>query len=253
MNKDLESLVSWGEDNRTEFEPTKTKMMVISRKRVPFDPTGIVMLGFPIEVVDEVKLVGYTIDPKLTWGPMITALAKKARLRVGALFRMSSMLDAENMKTMYIAFIRSVLEFGSVQYMGAAQSHLDKLDRIQHTAERIGGFVMSESLSSRRESALLGLSLKLLDGAGRGALQEFAPILEVSSPDPNARQLRKVKHGIRVQDRTSISSLECFKRSAVGALPSIWDNIPQELLQIGSSKGWRKIHKRCKKAILTAA
>jgi hypothetical protein len=32
------------------------------------------------------------------------------------------MLDAENMKTMYIAFIRSVLEYGSVQYMGAAHS-----------------------------------------------------------------------------------------------------------------------------------
>jgi hypothetical protein len=135
VNKDLESLVRWGEDNRTEFEPTKTKMMVVSRKRVPFDPTGIVMLGFPIEIVDEVKLVGYTIDPKLTWGPMIAALAKKGRMRVGALYRMSSMLDAENMKTMYIAFIRSVLECGSVQYMGAAQSHLDKLDRIQHTAD----------------------------------------------------------------------------------------------------------------------
>jgi hypothetical protein len=42
---------------------------------------------------------------------------------------------------------------------------------------------MTESLRSRREAALLGLSFKLLDGAGRGALQEFAPILSVSYPD----------------------------------------------------------------------
>ncbi len=110
---------------------------------------------------------------------------------------------------------------------------------------------MTKSLRSRREAALLGLSFKLLDGAGRGALQEFAPILSVSYPDLSAWQLRTVSHGIRVRDFTSVTSLNCFKRSAVGALPAVWDNIPQEVLQIGLSKGWRKINKRCKNGILT--
>ena len=39
------------------------------------------------------------------------------------------MLDDNNMKTMYTMVVRSVMEYGNVVYMGAAQTHLQKLDR----------------------------------------------------------------------------------------------------------------------------
>ena len=70
---------------------------------------------------------------------------------------------------MYCTFIRPwpILEYGSVQFMGAAVSHLDKLDGIQRTAERIGRFTV-ESLQCRREAAAVTFTLKLLDGCGRG-------------------------------------------------------------------------------------
>ena len=39
-------------------------------------------------------------------------------------------------------FIRSIMEYQSTAWMSAAQSHLDKLDRIQHRAEMIGSFTV---------------------------------------------------------------------------------------------------------------
>jgi hypothetical protein len=246
INADLDALVRWGDDNKTLFEPSKTVMMVVSRKRLPFDPTGINMLGTAIKHVSEMKLVGFMFDEKLTWGPMIDLLVRKARVRIGALYRMSRMLDCDNIRTMYVAFIRSVLEFGSVQYMGAAATHLAKLDSIQAAAERIGGFKMTESLGTRREAALLGLTFKLLDGAGRGDLQFHAPLLEHREAPHHGRLTRNTSVGLRIKDTVTAKSLECYKRGAIGALPKIWDKIPQELLMQGEARGWQKITKKCK-------
>ena len=90
--------------------------------------------------MQELKLVGFTFDAKLTWGAMIGALAKKARTRVDAIRRMARSLDSTNMLTMYSAFVRPILEYGSTLFMGAKPTHLSKSGRVQATMERVGGF-----------------------------------------------------------------------------------------------------------------
>ena len=114
-----------GQGNLTTFEPEKATYTIISRKHDPFDPfeksAGIVMGGAQVERVDEVKLVGFLFDTKLTFSGMIDKLAKKARCRLGALRRLKPMLDQPNLKQMYIMFIRSITEYGSLVCMGAAK------------------------------------------------------------------------------------------------------------------------------------
>ena len=70
--------------------------------------------------------MGYIFDKALSWGPMISALAKKARTRTNPIRRMSRSLDSENMLTMYMysAFVRQILEYGSTMYMGATPTDL---------------------------------------------------------------------------------------------------------------------------------
>ena len=133
--------------------------MVISKKESrAFDPTGIVMGGRDVKQVKETKLVGSTFDAKVTWGAMIGALAKNARARVDAIRRMARSLDSENMLTMYSAFVKPILEYGSTLFMGATPTHLSKLGRVQTTMERIGG-VKAGPLAARREAALITLTL----------------------------------------------------------------------------------------------
>ena len=64
--------------------------------------------------------------------------------------------------------------------MGAIPTHLNKLDRVQATTERIGGF-KAEPLAARREAALIALSLKQLGGDYREGLRDFAPVLDCES------------------------------------------------------------------------
>jgi hypothetical protein len=149
-------------------------MMLVSNKKKPFDLTGIEMGGFPVKQVKQLKLVGYLFDQKMTFGPMVSKLAKKARSRVGALRRIRHLLSVGNLKLMYTMFVRSTMEYGSVTFMGAAITHLEKLDRVQDSAVRCCGFEV-ESLQSRREAAAAALALKLLDGGAHVKLQPFAP------------------------------------------------------------------------------
>ena len=61
------------------------------------------MDGNPIKQVGHIKLVGFTIDSKLTWGLMIGDIAEKARKRIAALNRMSTKSD-ENLSSCTLPF-----------------------------------------------------------------------------------------------------------------------------------------------------
>ena len=73
---------------------------------------------------------------------MVDKIATKARQRIGALSRVRHLLDSDNLRTIYVMFIRSIMEYNSVSWMGAADSHLHKLDRVQCMAQRIGSFTV---------------------------------------------------------------------------------------------------------------
>ena len=156
-----------------------------SRKKVPFDVSRLRFQGKEIDFVKELKLVGFTFDSKMTMEPMVKKTSKKGRAKIAALFRLRPYLSSDNLELMYKAFVRSAMEYGSLEYMIAAPSNLQKLDRIQATAERLGGFKV-ESLESRRDASLIGLVFKLLDGDGRGKLSSYTPEVAEIDPKKNA-------------------------------------------------------------------
>ena len=54
---------------------------------------------------------------------MIGAIATKARIRLGMLNRLRPLLSDHNMEAIYTSFIRPIMEYGSMQFMGAADTH----------------------------------------------------------------------------------------------------------------------------------
>lgn len=238
----------WAKGNRTTFEPDKTKMMVMSGKDHPFDPDGIVMGGHDVEQVTELKITGFVFDSKLLWGSHIDAVVKKARQRIGALRNLVPYMDSGNLKAMYTTFIRSIIEYGSVLYMGAKDVHLNKLDAIQRSAQELGGFEV-ESLESRRKAAAISLALKLLDGKCKPGLQKFAPEFIDGHHVDHDHDTQHKLHGMQikpVKPQTKLHPLDLFRRSFFGRLPQIWSELPQELIKQGNKKSWGRIETKCK-------
>ena len=161
------------------------------------------------------------------------------------LTRLRSLLDDKNMKCIYSTFIRPIMEYGSIQFMGAAPTHLDKLDAIQRRAERVGRFEV-ESLASRREAAAVAFTLKLLDGGCRGMLKHMVPTLvDNSNCGKRARDSRHLAAGIQLACRAETTSLDAYKRGYLGSIHLIWRKLPQELVKQGMEHGWLKIKKSC--------
>ena len=141
---------------------------------------------------------------------------------------------------------RSILEYGSLVYMGAAKSHLDKLDRVQESAMKLCGFEI-ESLQSRREAAAIGLALDLLDGKGYGELQDHVSTLIEPLKLAKKRTRQNVDAGTQLKPKTKTSSLDSFKSSYLGSIHKIWSRLPQSLVREGLSSSWCKIKSRAKK------
>ena len=162
------------------------------------------------------------------------------------LTRLRRLLDNNNMHVVYTTFIRPILEYGSVQFMGASPVHLNKLDAIQRTAERIGCFKV-ESLQSRREAAAVSFTLKLLAGEGRGVLNNFAPtMVDQSKGTKRVRDSRHALSGLQIVSRSNTCSLDAYKRGYLGSIHQIWAKLPHEITEQGSKVGWKKITKACK-------
>ena len=153
------------------------------------------------------------------------------------------MLDSENLKLMYTAFIRPIMEYGSILYCSAARTHLEKLDRVQESAMKIGGFEV-ESLATRRDAAIASFALKLLDGHPKPMLARFAPKLQTVTTS------RGRVGGLQIKPRTHAKSRKLFDRSFAGRLPGIWEKIPQEIILGGAKSGWSKIRKQVKRQFI---
>ena len=139
------------------------------------------------------------------------------------------------------------MEYGSAAWMGAVQSHLLKLDRVQDTAEKIGGFC-SQPLEQRMEAAV-AFALKLLDGDCKGVLRNHIPNLEHPLKTGTSSS-RHALGGIQIQPMITGSSLDTMRRSFHGVLPAILAKLPQSLVSLGHTFGWLKIKARCVSHIL---
>ena len=248
INADLRNVLVWAESNKTTFEPTKTHFTLISRRSLNkfsfcFPLPRLVFDGVPIKRKPAVKLVGYTFDEEMTWASMIGAIATKARVRLGMLNRLRPLLSDHNMEAIYTSFIRPIMEYGSMQFMGAADTHLKKLDTIHEKAQRIGNFTLGP-LKSRREAAAISFTLKLLDGKGRGVLDAYVPVF-VDNTKLHNYSTQNAPKGLQIKDRSRHKSLISFDRSYLGCIHKIWKKLPNELVQKGAKDGWLKIKKSC--------
>ena len=66
QNRDFERKRVWASRWKDTFEPSKCKVMTISRKRIPTRPE-LQFGSTPLAVMNGLEILGVTIDSKLTW------------------------------------------------------------------------------------------------------------------------------------------------------------------------------------------
>ena len=139
--------------------------------------TELTIENCSIKPEQSVKLLGITLGKHLTYGEHIQTIANKCNGLLGVLARSSSYLTTDLMRMMYLALIRSHLEYCSPLFLSSAKTHLDKLDTIQRKAARVIFHLPRdshaeplltalrlESLQERRETHALNLVESYISG-----------------------------------------------------------------------------------------
>ena len=96
------------------FNPTKTESIIISRKFIKAQHPPIFMQNHQILEIDNHKHLGLYFSNDCTWHYHIDHIKEKAWFRFNVMRKLKFKLDKKSLETIYIAFIRLLLEYGDV-------------------------------------------------------------------------------------------------------------------------------------------
>ncbi|XP_072394937.1 uncharacterized protein [Diabrotica undecimpunctata] len=128
----------------------KTQACIFSKKHRL--PQSIVFNNVNFEVQASINYLGMVIDRKLLWNEHIDRLITKTEKGLNAIRSVchtSWGADPNVTLTFYKAYIRSIIDYGSIFYSQAAKTHLKKLDRLVNKVLRISiGALKSTPISN---------------------------------------------------------------------------------------------------------
>ena len=122
-----------------ELNKEKTKAMMFNYTNNFQFSTRVSTDATDTEIISETKLLGVMINNKLTWDANTTFLVKKANARMRMLHKLVSFnVPIEDLKTIYILYIRSHLEQScQVWHSSLTLENLTDIERVQKNALKI--------------------------------------------------------------------------------------------------------------------
>ena len=241
----VDALAEWGAQWRVTFEPTKSQAMTVSRHRRPWETPPIKFNGTAVPECSRLKLLGVTFDAHLTYSEHLRGTAVRATQRIGFFRKACHVLDPPGRATAYRGFIRPLMEYCPLVWMGAAATHLSQLDRVQHRAlTLIGTGAAMDTLSLRRRVAGLTTLYKLHYIASPPALAATRPARAIApaiAPATRRRSAANLAHELQLQTALPARSCNVALRSFPECLIEAWNELPATLLRDApSAKGMQQ-------------
>lgn len=138
MQDGINQVEKWGTKWGFKFSVEKTKVMFFTRKKVK--EWYLKLYGNKLERVESFRFLGVYFDVRLTWREHIRYVVDKCKKVINVMRCLAGLgwgADVASLKYIYIALIRSRLDYGSIVYGSAAKSVLADLDVIQARALRV--------------------------------------------------------------------------------------------------------------------
>ena len=117
-------LAECGNTWHIKFEPAKSQALTISHHRSPIAVPAINFQGTVVPEEAELRLLGIMFDKDLSFRTHIRQLNIRGTQRLGFLRKAAEVLGPAGCVTAYKGFVRPVLEYGMLTWMGASQTTL---------------------------------------------------------------------------------------------------------------------------------
>ena len=206
LNLDLENIIKWAKTWLVTFNPLKTETLLISRNLTkPYHPP----LHTDNQIIAEVdthKHLGIYLSNDCTWHKHIDYVKDKAWARINIMRKLKFELDRKSLETIYLTFIRPILEYGDIVWDNCTLYEKQELDKIQTEAARIVtgttkfisiqtlyDEIKWEILESRRNKHKLVLFYKMYNNISPAYLSSLVPPSISSISTYNLRNAENVQ------------------------------------------------------------
>lgn len=131
LQSDINKVMEWNETNRLLFRNEKCAIFTAYRKTSCIKAKY--KLGeFEIERCEEIRDLGILVDSKFTFAHHIEQLTSHARQIIGYIKRISDgKFEIETLRLLYLAYVRSKMEFASVIWSPYQSVYIDDIESIQ--------------------------------------------------------------------------------------------------------------------------
>ena len=137
LNTDLNTISSWARQWLVAYNPSKTKSLIISRKTRRQIHPPLYLFDEEISEVEHHKHLGVLLSHDLRWSDHIDYTLSKAYNRINILRKLKYTLDRRSLETIYISFIRPILEYSDVLFDNCTIHEQNELEKVQYEAARI--------------------------------------------------------------------------------------------------------------------
>ena len=130
-----------------ECNAKKCKVLRVARIR-SIDDRGYYLGGIKLDRVDVEKDLGILVSHNLSWDNHVDVISSKAQKMLNVLYRTCRDInDINTNKLLYIAWVRSRLEYAGVVWSPHTKRNINNLEQVQRRATRfiLGGIILVTS------------------------------------------------------------------------------------------------------------
>ena len=141
INSDLSKIDKWYEENEMRRNHDKYKAMIMGK--TSRDPAF--KYGTSIPLVEEVDLLGVTVDNKLKFESQIKKICRKVSQQIAVFKRMKKLLSLKLREKLYRAFIAPHFNYCAESWYFCSNRSTEKLEKLNERALR---FVYQDEIST---------------------------------------------------------------------------------------------------------
>ena len=225
LTEDLNKIQAWCLQWGMKLNPSKSKEMIVSRSRTRFpEHPNLSINGALVNQVDRLKLLGVTLDSKLTFEAHLRNMSRSISQKLGLLRKSKKIYEDDIiLRKCFFSFTLPHFEYCSAVWSSAADCHLRLLDRAFNSVK----FLLSEldlDIGHRRDVGALCILFKIVNDVDH-PLHKFLPSLY--QPARVTRHSETVNSMAFEIGRYSTSQ---FSRSFLPSMCRLWNTLPTNVV-----------------------
>jgi hypothetical protein len=237
---DADIAVNWFESNGMKANPDKFQFIVSHRNKDVTDP--IVISGMSIAPEQKVKLLGITIDKKLTFDTYVENICRNASKQLNVLKRFSKILGQKQKLRVFQSFIVSNFNYCPVVWNFCSKGRAQLIEKIQERGLR---YVYNSQLSyydllkiSNRET-MCNMRLKKIAIYVYKCINKISPayLHDVFKVKSSPYLMRSEIILVQPKVNTISHGLNSFNYHGA----KIWNRLPENIKSCGSLQKFKKL------------